>query len=514
MDSLSSLLMKKALLEQELKTINMRIEYVRLIESEQKNSSSTVDSQSKTEQVDDLPKIMIESSTTPQKEILAPSSSDKKPKTSPVQTVAGKDLSKPLMAVHLPKMQQDQSSKLITESVNLRPNQGIKINKVEEDLVPLKDSRAYYVVFNGLNAGIYQTWETTKKATEGVPNVKFKKYKSLLEATTAARVFAQENFLPEAKLISTADCLKPNTFSIALRQPKKTKISLGKPISPPKEAKEEENDKLSLAGFEYWYTTARNASEKQLIEEHYFTTDNVNLSYYNFLKNSNPEQVFEAFQYGLVKMIYPSYNLQELKAFPKAFVSAIKKFRQNCLKTEKDIYIKVLSSIPVFNGEFVYVPQHIVQIGISNGEKYVPSKVMECTIDKEDLHLLAKNKLGVLLDRAFSFSEEEKIFINYNDDKILLFSKNIKPMGKDDVKRIFSFQNTFITSKIFGDHFEDICSMIKAKADSTFTCALCKATAEIKSSLKVDPTTKQEDNFCFDTDDFIFGPANIAGPST
>lgn len=550
MDDLTSLQMKEALLEQELKTIRLRIQYVRLIESQQSGSSAT-DSQSPVEQVVDLLKIKTVPSSTQQKSCLSLDSSSTKEQTagnlpkitivssstqqrssytsgsSPTKKQAG-DLRKITIESSTtqqgrsctsgsqPSTQQkdkDQSSRLISQEVNLRPNQGIKINSIPEDLNPQKN-KTYYAVFNGLNAGIYEKWETAKRATDGVPNVRFKKFKSLLEATTAAKLFAKEHLCSEAKLINNSDCLKPNTFSAALKQPKKTKVSLGKPISPPKETITEDDEDLCLAGFEYWYSAARNASEEQLTKEHYFTTDNANLSYYNYLKNSNPVQVYESFQYGLVKMIYPSYNLQELKAFPKAFISAIKKFRQNCLKADQDIYVKVNSSIPVFRGnQLVYRPHHIIQVGISKGEKYSPSKIMSCTVEVEDLQILAKQKYGALLDKAFSFKDENKIFCNFSDARILLFSKNNKTAGKEDISRIIRFQNQLIGNKIFGDHYEDMCKMIKDKADPTFTCSLCQATADIKSSLKVDPSTnKSNGNYCFDTEDMIFGPA-VLDPS-
>lgn len=514
-------------MEQELKLMKMRLEYNLLIE-EQQRSSITSGLPPTNEQAVDLPKIQIESSTTQHEDILPPPLifKEDKVKTSLEQTATSKDTSNPLKVVHLPKMQEKeiQSSRLISENVSLRPNQGVMIEKISDDHKPITNAKHYYVVFNGLNAGIYEDWETAKVATNGVPNVRHKKFRSLLEATTAAKLFAKEHFCAEAKLINSADCLKPNTFCEALKQPKKTKISLGRPVQTRvkqivETSSEDDEEKLCIRGFEYWYLEARAASENKLVEERFFTTDNANLSYFNFLKNANPDQVYEAFRYGLVKMIYPSTNLQEIRSFPKGLINAIKKFRVKTSKSEgkadRDIYIKVLSSIPAFNedGIMLHEPHHIIQIGFSKGEKYTPSRVMPSRVEKKDLAELAKVKFSNLLDKAFEFKDEDRLFVNYVDERILLFSKNSKNVCSEDIQKILHYQQSIGRHDIFKDHYEDICDMIKAKMGSTYSCPLCKATAVIKSSLAGGHKDASPSIDIDEDRDFIFGPPIIpSGP--
>lgn len=47
----------------------------------------------------------------------------------------------------------------------------------------------YYVVFKGLNPGVYDTWDEVKEQTNGFPGALFKGYSTSEEATTAYRNF-------------------------------------------------------------------------------------------------------------------------------------------------------------------------------------------------------------------------------------------------------------------------------------------------------------------------------------
>lgn len=519
MENSQSLKIKISIMEKELELARLRLQYSLAIESEAQRSSLASGLSPTTKQADALPKSTIESSQAPQKEIVNPCPLGKKLTASPVdQTATGKDKSSPLMAVDLPKiLEQGQTSRLVTEKeINLRPN-GNQEKPFKDLLIPTTNEKHYYVVFNGPFAGIYDDWKNARAATKNISDVKFKKYKSLLEANVAAEQFARDNLCSPAKLITKEICLKPDSFSKVLSRPKDRKVSLGRPVQIPEKKKQEpseaQTEKLSLKAFNWWYSEARTAEENKLVDEKYFTTDNTNLSYFNFVKNADPEQVYEAFRYGLVRSIYPSVNLQELRSFPKAFINAVKKFRTKTSsgKADRDIYLKVSSALPVFiNGEIAYEPHHIVQIGFSKDARYEPSKAMELTVEKDDLIELAKRKFNNVLDKAFDFYDESRSFINYVDDRILLHSKKATVIGEEDIPKILQFRKTMTKHLIFGEHFEDLCLLISKKDDS-FQCPLCKAAAEIKHNLKVDTHCSSDDSHHMGDDigfDFIFGPPN------
>ena len=70
-----------------------------------------------------------------------------------------------------------------------------------------------------------------------------------------------------------------------------------------------------------------------------------------FRKNADPQMIRETFQAGLVRTIYPSANLQEIKYLPKKIKDAVKKFRTNCIKIQRRTSFKIRSTIPVWTIE-------------------------------------------------------------------------------------------------------------------------------------------------------------------
>nr|GEV79727.1 hypothetical protein [Tanacetum cinerariifolium] len=188
-----------------------------------------------------------------------------------------------------------------------------------------------------------------------VPGVQYKRYLSFRESKAAAAVWVEENYAPHISFIPKKEKLRPDTYSSVLTSKKKASLpSLGSLPSKKKKKEIEKNlskeeEDICLEEFEYFYPEARRATEKKMVEEQYFTTDSSNISYYNFIKNSNPLQVYHAFQYGLIDTIYPSSNLQELKEFPKKIYNSIKKFGSQCGGQDKDIFLKISGTIPLLD---------------------------------------------------------------------------------------------------------------------------------------------------------------------
>lgn len=464
MDEEQQLMFQQELLLQELKLVEAKLNFVRLKKSEQ------------------------------EKVISKPCPEMHKLETSPEGTAPGKDSTNPLKVDSLPKTEEDgkPSTTLIRPSdLNLRPNGGIQIPKKTESQDPAQskdmekgiqiptNQKSYYVVFNGPNAGIYDSWDNAKKASEGVSGVRHKKYKNFLEAKTSAGIYCREKMVAPLQLITSAEMLKPNNYAQALSNKGKTKVSLGK--LPVKEPVDEPNtlDELTVKDFMFLYSNARRAGEEMMVEEHYFTTDKKNISYYNFCKNSNPEQVFEIFRCGLLRTIYPSSNLMEIRNFPKEIRHAVKKFRTKCLNnSEKDLFLKIQSSIPTWNtdGSVQCPSYHLIQIGVSNGEKYYPSQVTKDQLEEKDLPDLSKKCILKLMDQIINFKGDDKIFVNYQDDKCLIYSVSFKKMNKESENAIIAFQKTIISGRVLGDHDTLLCDEVKKKTAQKkmpFSCKVC-----------------------------------------
>ncbi|KAI3767897.1 hypothetical protein L2E82_18326 [Cichorium intybus] len=97
------------------------------------------------------------------------------------------------------------------------------------------------------------------------------------------------------------------------------------------------------------------APEEIFVEEKFSTIDGKNLSHYNFYKNANSLQVHEAFQLGL--------------------------------------------------------------IGICKQEAYLPSKAMEEKLERADILRLEKSRIETFINKVFSLSADDKIFVNGYDAK-------------------------------------------------------------------------------------------------
>ncbi|CAH1418223.1 unnamed protein product [Lactuca virosa] len=228
-----------------------------------------------------------------------------------------------------------------------------------------------------------------------------------------------------------------------------------------------------MKDFEYCYRYARSATEEKFVEEKLSTIDGKNLSHYNFYKNANSLQVYEAFQLGLVKTIYPSQNLQEIKLFSKSFTKAIETFRIRCCKNDQDSFLKFNSSIPYWNDKdaIKYHPHHLVQIGICKQETYLPSKAMEEKLERADILKLAKSRIRIFINKVFSFSADDKIFVNGYDanEKTLIYNKYNKEISPADGQLFLAFQNSLLKPDLIGEHVADICKTLH-KSTSRYNC--------------------------------------------
>lgn len=265
-------------------------------------------------------------------------------------------------------------------------------------------------------------------------------------------------------------------------------VLLGKlPQKQPADEEEDMNgDNLTIERFECLYWRARMAGEEELLDEKFFTKPGKKLNLFNFIKGADPEQVYEAFQNGLVRLIYPSQNLKEVRQFPKEIYRAIKKFRTKVLKNDKDIFLKVQSSIPIWGDEdeVICQPFHIIQIGISSGEKCTPSVPAPCHLNKVDFRQFGLKKLEEFLHKAFSFTKDDKVFVNQIGINFLIFSQSLKQLSAQHEDKILSFQQIFASGRYVQKHDKRVCPTVRKK-----TMHYCNVCSEKRSG----PFTEEEE---------------------
>ncbi|WOH07399.1 hypothetical protein DCAR_0726829 [Daucus carota subsp. sativus] len=142
------------------------------------------------------------------------------------------------------------------------------------------------------------------------------------------------------------------------------------------------------------------------------------VNYFNFYPNSEPDMVYEAYQYGLLAQVYPANNLLESSRFPKEFIKAVQTFKSNCLKgKEMDLFIKTTSTIICRENEEEYAcpanqPFHYIQVGSAKEKIYSPSQAIKPTLEKNDLRELVETKLLILINKLFGIQEEDKLKVN------------------------------------------------------------------------------------------------------
>ncbi|KAI3681157.1 hypothetical protein L6452_35941 [Arctium lappa] len=283
------------------------------------------------------------------------------------QMTYGKDLSSPLTPVVLAKNQQEGSSSSSLDSLNLRPNGEIhlplkpKVNTLVHSQECL-GAKAYYVVFNGPKADIYTSWNIAEKAVKEISGVKHKKYKSYDEARVSANIYTAAEYKPPIELISSSEGLRP-TFSTVLTIEKDSKVKLG--TIPKKtqhatqkllEDMEDYDLDSSYTGFKYLYKKGREMTKLSFVEEHYYTSDKRNISYFSFYPNAHPDS-----------LIFWDDNEEPIQTYK------------------------------------------YVQIGVSKDKIYAPSQAKDALLEKEDLQEVAEQKLLTLIGKVFDISKEDKL---------------------------------------------------------------------------------------------------------
>lgn len=257
---------------------------------------------------------------------------------------------------------------------------------------------------------------------------------------------------------------------------------------------EEDTSKISFSGFSYLFTKGRCSTEENFAEEHYFTTDKKNISYFNFYPNSRPDFIWEAYLYGLLALVYPSNNLLEISKFPIQFRKAVKSYKKNCLKdTDKEIYLKFQGTVMFWDkDDEPVIPYCYVQIWTVKERIYSPSQPKESKLEKNDLHQLAEQKLIVLIDRLFSIEKDDKIKVNHASTNCLATSHSHQRMSEEDWTKVQIFRRQLIQKHVFGYQYPSTCDKVKRamiQKGISLECVECKPTKEDPAT-----TSKEEED--------------------
>ncbi|AAM53129.1 ORFVI [Mirabilis mosaic virus] len=393
------------------------------------------------------------------------------PTTSPVANGSGKDTTNPLTA--------DTLLKSDNEDINLRPSYASMMMKK-----PLPAEK-FYVVYNGDHPGIYTDWAHVLKASSSQKGIIIKKFLSFAEANISASKYS----------IRHGGIIKYKG-PIPILPKKEAAAPRRRLVQKPEEKKEDHFPKVSFEQFISLWRKARDTVPEDYVKEQYWTDDKNSRSLFIFGPNADPVLVFAAFNAGLIKTIYPSGNLQEIKEFPSEFKKAVKTFRSKIAKAkDANIFIRVTSSLPDWEKEEDYQGYHFLEIGLAQEREFRPSERME---DSENLHQqiiqVRINGLINILTAMGKIDEKSKTKINYAHQHVLITSYCGTPISSTDINILSSFEDKIIMLKIrVGATTKTLlCQKLKKMMPDSHLCEACEAgpsTKKISEASSSGPST-------------------------
>jgi hypothetical protein len=243
------------------------------------------------------------------------------------------------------------------------------------------------------------------------------------------------------------------------------------------------------------WSKARAMSEEDFSHEKIFTEDKVPKSLMIFCPDANADIVFLAFKAGLIKCIYPSANLQEIKYFPEGIKKAIKRFRTKVAAAkDANIYINFQSTIPDWEHEKRHPAYHFIEVGLAKQRPTDPSKVMNEEQDFINNNLVKLRVDGFLniLKKTQKIKPEQLVKLNYCSDYCIITSSSGSPLSNEENQAIIRFEDLIFNNLIEAGPAtkEGLCKRLKNKGHS---CPLCeKETVEIED---ITSTATDEDSF-------------------
>ena len=209
--------------------------------------------------------------------------------------------------------------------------------------------KKHYVIFNGPNAGCYKQWSTVQPLVTGKP-VAYQGYPNYGLARQAFIDYCMKNnvsFHSTPTLITPADILQPRTqkipsFADKVKIPpnpvqERTLARFNK-IS---EKKPESHEYIPLEMFMHYYRLAEVCN----ITEGCFISQNNGHRYFNANEGADPKTIANLFHCGLLNMVCPSANLQEISLLPQGVYTAVKHYRTKVLKEQNwRVFLSIRSS--------------------------------------------------------------------------------------------------------------------------------------------------------------------------
>ncbi|KAL2455944.1 Uncharacterized protein Adt_47020 [Abeliophyllum distichum] len=382
----------------------------------------------------------------------------------------------------------------------------------QEQLVGINTSFAgtkFYVIFDGPHRGYYTNWIQVEPLVKNKPH-KHKSFKTYTEAQKAFEDFHRtkgqspipfKQLFDHSQLVFSPEYMQkdirsrprmpqfrpPINDSLKATMSYKTAATSSNPPKIPDRFKvlgkipEKKEDlvipDIRLEDFITLQEEARTIGETAP-EKNYLGTLDKKYGQFIFLEGADPQMVRTAFHCGLIKLIIPGPNFEELQLIDDKLLQSLKDFRKFVIKSPNTFMIlRFNSTIPFWDENNVLIRgYHHIQIRTTQqveidqpieGQSHCVSPIL-----LEDWRALSIQR--VITGLKF-FNGESKIKVNHSSKFILMTSKTSTNISTEGIKSICKFEGTFY-NKInsppsYNGH---LCPALRSSLGKNHRCEFCK----------------------------------------
>ncbi|KAF3947221.1 hypothetical protein CMV_026615 [Castanea mollissima] len=137
-----------------------------------------------------------------------------------------------------------------------------------------------------------------------------------------------------------------------------------------------------------------------------------------------------------------------MEQFPRSFQKAVGNFKRRALKnSDRDIFLSVCSSIPVWEEDNFISPYHFIRLGTkAKDQSYKSPDVLEA-IDYQQDGLVEERAecLKQVFYDTLKIKPEMSLKVNFQVGKILMVSFFNSPITPEDYRKIVNFRSKFMT---------------------------------------------------------------------
>ncbi|KAL2461369.1 Uncharacterized protein Adt_44789 [Abeliophyllum distichum] len=213
-------------------------------------------------------------------------------------------------------------------------------------------------------------------------------------------------------------------------------------------------------------------------EETYFGTFDKKIGQFVFLEGADPVMVQSAFHCGLIKMITPGDDLEEVKLLDEGLFQSIKDFKKFVIKDQTTrLILKFNSTIPFWDKkEILFKGCHHIQI--RTVQEVLLDRPVEGEPTEVDNNILQDWRAlsyQRILTTLKTFDRNSKVKVNHSSRFILMTSRTSATISIEGIKTICRFEEKFYSLiNALASYDGHLCKSLKSSLGKYHDCQLCQ----------------------------------------